>query len=74
MVVSEPIIGRSMGVILRYWVAKWWAKNGIVTITVGKKRKWSKLCRKRLCNPEGVTRNQLEYKARWGAKCLYTLG
>ena len=50
-----------MGVIVKYRLAKRWAKNGVVTITNWIKRKWSKLCRKRLCNPVAFTRNQLGF-------------
>jgi len=49
-------------VILKYRLAKRWAKNGVVTIAKWIKRKWSKLCRKRLCNPKGVTRNEFEFR------------
>ena len=41
--------------IVKYRLAKRWAKNGVVAIPKWIKRKWSKLCRKRLCNPKGVS-------------------
>ena len=43
MVVSDGSIGRSIRVILRYRVAEKWAKNGVVTIVMGIKRKRSKM-------------------------------
>jgi len=56
-VASGSIIGRSIGMILNYHMAKWWAKNGVETIAKWIKRKWSKMRRERLCNPEGIPRN-----------------
>ena len=55
-----------MSVILKYRLAKQWAKNRVVTIAKWIKREWSKLGKKRLCNPQGITRNQLKYTAAEG--------
>lgn len=41
-------------------VTEWWAKNGVEAIVIEIKRKWPKLCRKRVCNPASISRNQLE--------------
>ena len=55
--VSEGMVGRSVCLIHLCWMAKWWAKNGIETILKWIEWKWSKLCRKWLCNPCGICEN-----------------
>jgi len=57
MVISWGIIGGSISVILIGGVAERWAKDGVETIAKWIKRKWPKLCRKRLCDGEVIARN-----------------
>lgn len=51
------MVGRSVGLIHLCRMAKWWAKNGIETIFKWIEWKWSKFCRKWLCNPCGISEN-----------------
>ena len=58
-VASEGIIGRSADFILMHGVAERWTKSGVVTVVMWIKRKWSKLCRKRVCNPDSIYADEL---------------
>ena len=55
------MIGGSVGLILAGCVAEQWAKNGVGAISILIKRKRPKLCRKWMCGPGSIGRNEVKY-------------
>ena len=52
------------GLVHQARVAERWAKNRVETIIIQIKRKWSKLCKKWMCSPGSIGRNEVELTRR----------